>query len=297
MVDVLSASDYAAGRLQGDADGSVHSAFSSSFNVMLDGFLLHVGTEAAPLSCLGCTVDAEGMSHLLGQVEPGDRVHLRRGVLRVYSRATVSELALGAACVRPMAVEPVAPSALAGADERLSDALAACGLVERTGLPWPDCSAAVTSLARYSISLLCLQQGMEGAEIRRRCEAAERAMRGAVAFLVGRGLGLTPSGDDVLAGFGTALRFLYGSAGLARCRPFFEAVAAAAPGRTTAVAEAYLAAMVAGYANADYLDLLGAIASGDWGQVPSRLDPVLAVGHTSGADSLLGFAAAFGCLY
>ena len=298
-MDVLSVSDYAATRLQGDADGSVHSVFSSSLNVTLDGFLLHIGADDAPLSCLGCAVAAEGMSRLLERVEPGDRVHLRGGSLRVYSRPAVLELALGAAPVRPMAVEPVGPvasGALAGADERLSRALGACELAERTGLPWPDCASALTSLARYSIACLCIRQGMEGEALHRRYGAAVRAMRGAVDFLVGRGLGLTPSGDDVLQGFGTALRFLYGGADARGCQPFFDAVAAAVPGRTTAVAEAYLAAMVAGYANEDYLELLAVLKAAAWDRLPACLERILAVGHTSGADGLLGFGTAFGCL-
>ena len=115
-------------------------------------------------------------------------------------------------------------------------------------------------------------------------------------YLVGRGLGLTPSGDDVLCGFGCGLRFLYGVDPLAQ--RFFDDVAAAVLGRgkTTAVSEAYLAAICEGYANADYLELCETLRSHEVAMLPTRLSRVLEVGHTSGADGLFGFAAAFCCL-
>ena len=49
-------------------------------------------------------------------------------------------------------------------------------------------------------------------------------------------------------------------------------------------------------ANADYIDLCTTLRAGEVAMLPARLSRVLEVGHTSGADGLLGFAAAFCCL-
>ncbi len=68
------------------------------------------------------------------------------------------------------------------------------------------------------------------------------------------------------------------------------AAAVLARGKTTAVSEAYLAAICDGYANADYLGSASTLRSGEVAMLPTRLSRVLEVGHTSGADGLFGFA-------
>lgn len=271
--------------------GRVHSTFATSLNVELDGSLVHLGPDTAPLSCFGATVQADEMADLVARSRVGDEARLSHGVLRIYSRARVSELALGAAPVRDLAVGAAA-RVPEGADAALVAVLERMGLIERIGLPWPDRSrAAVTDLARFSVACL---RAEEGSGDDARYEAAVRAMRGAVDYLLGRGLGLTPSGDDVLTGFGCGLRFLHGAQGWAD--PFFAAVLEALPGRTTAVSEAYLRAMCAGYANEDYLDLLAAIGAGRFEDLSRLCSRILSIGHTSGADTLLGFGASFSCL-
>ena len=67
---ITSVSDYALGHLSQRATGTVHSVFSSSLNVELDGLLLHLGSSDAPLSCLGANVDAEEMPALVGSGGP-----------------------------------------------------------------------------------------------------------------------------------------------------------------------------------------------------------------------------------
>ncbi|WP_141800026.1 DUF2877 domain-containing protein [Nocardioides sp. SLBN-35] len=94
----------------------------------------------------------------------------------------------------------------------------------------------------------------------------------AVPALVGRGDGLTPVGDDVLAGWLVATR----AAGR-DSSPIAEAVEAHLP-RTTSLSAALLRHAIAGEAIAPFRVALttGAVAG------------LLAVGHTSGAGMLLG---------
>lgn len=294
---IVQVSDYALSRLGRGASGSVHSVFSTSLNVMLDGFLLHMGSCEAPLSCLGATLPANQIAELLAVTERGDRALYRNGVLRIYSRAHVSEFALGSAPLRSMRVGGPIAEGLDGFDADLLRELRALSLPERTGLPWPDRSrGAVAALARFSA--MCMRAQEQGRPRNAAAaESAARAMRGAVDYLMGRGLGLTPSGDDVLTGFGAALRFLYCGSVSNVGQPFFKVVSDTVPGKTTAVSEAYYQAMVDGYANEDCLALLEVIGRGDAEALPRALRRVLELGHTSGADSLLGVGAAFCCLY
>lgn len=286
-------SDYALARLGQGASGAVHSVFASSFNVELDGFLLHVGGDSAPLSCLGASMSSRAMDQLLAAVERGDQARYRSGVLRIYSRACVSELSLSDAPARGMRV-PCAPTFPDGADILLGRVVSGLDLACRCGLPWSDgICRPLADLARFSVCCLGDQAAISD-EAR---EASTRAMRGSVAYLMGRGLGLTPSGDDVLCGYGVALRYLHGERAPESTREYFDAVSRMLPGRTTAVSEAYLTAMVDGYANEDVLALVAALAAGNERAAATAAAGVLNLGHTSGADILLGFSAAFGCLW
>lgn len=299
-LDALYISDYAAVNLDAfKATGAVHSVFRTSLNVMLDGFLLHIGSAEAPLSCLGITVAEQGASALVNLVEPGDRAMARNGVLRLYGRGDVVEIDLISAPIRCLSV-PMATVAPEGeTDILVCRELSELSLPARIGLPWDERAArSLAGLARLSaVSRAAWDAERSSASApAERIEAAYRDMCSAVEYLMGRGLGLTPSGDDVLMGFGTGLRYLYGSRAEGPACHFFEEVARVLPGKTTAVSEAYLRAMCDGHANEDYIDLIGALESRDRAELDSSINRVLSVGHTSGADGMLGFAAAFCCL-
>ncbi|WP_404352743.1 DUF2877 domain-containing protein [Phycicoccus jejuensis] len=112
----------------------------------------------------------------------------------------------------------------------------------------------------------------------------------AVRALVGRGPGLTPSGDDALAG---AL-LLHRAAGVPS-----DALAAAVRGRltaTTAVSAALLEGAADGWATPDVVALVCAVARADAAGVTTHLPAVLAVGHTSGRDLVTGLAATLAVL-
>lgn len=102
----------------------------------------------------------------------------------------------------------------------------------------------------------------------------------AVASLLGRGDGLTPVGDDVLAGWLVAAR----SAG--RRTDAVAAAAAAGAHRTTDLSATLLADAADGAAIPQFRALLTAVAAGRG--VAAAVTALLAVGHTSGAGMLLG---------
>jgi len=95
--------------------------------------------------------------------------------------------------------------------------------------------------------------------------------------LVGRGPGLTPAGDDVLAGALVAGRAT-GDPRLDGWRKGTEA--ALARRRTTAVSRALLHHALAGWATPELADFVTAACAGEADACLRRL---LAIGHTSGA--------------
>jgi hypothetical protein len=114
--------------------------------------------------------------------------------------------------------------------------------------------------------------------------AVPRAYDGLVpVVLLGAGPGLTPSGDDFLAG---ALVTAYATDDPRLATWRRETRKALAARRTTAVSRALLHHALDGYATPELADALTALCTG--GGQAVAVDRLLAVGHTSGAALLAG---------
>jgi hypothetical protein len=115
--------------------------------------------------------------------------------------------------------------------------------------------------------------------------------------LLGRGPGLTPAGDDLLAGLLAAVAPLAAATGLGPSTTILEAVsataasvAATAPAATTALSASLLRHAAASEVAAPAAALLAAMTGR--GAVVAALDRLLDVGSTSGRDLALGLLGA-----
>lgn len=135
------------------------------------------------------------------------------------------------------------------------------------------------------------------AELAERCGAGDLAHAVAAAEqIVGLGPGLTPSGDDVLAGLLLSLRLLGGSVPRGGTAVWLAdwlgaAVTADASTRTTALAATLLQCAAHGQAAGEVAAVLRGIAGQE--QLHPAIRRLLGVGHTSGADLAWGLLA--GC--
>lgn len=111
------------------------------------------------------------------------------------------------------------------------------------------------------------------------------AVLAAAAALAGWGPGLTPSGDDFLAGLMLALWAREGEA----ARPLCAQIVAAAAPRTTRLSGAFLRAAADGLADERWHALLYALAGASGPALEQAAQAVLAFGATSGLDMLAGF--------
>ncbi|MER2600691.1 MAG: DUF2877 domain-containing protein [Caldilineales bacterium] len=123
------------------------------------------------------------------------------------------------------------------------------------------------------------------------------ALHGYAGQLAGLGPGLTPAGDDWLAGW---LMGLHTRAGLmsATAHPLSTADAAAAvlsaaQGRTTRLSLAFLQAAADGAANEAWHNLITTLSKPSKRLLRAATAQVMAHGATSGSDMLAGFLAAF----
>jgi hypothetical protein len=116
------------------------------------------------------------------------------------------------------------------------------------------------------------------------------AMSDAVGELIGLGPGLTPSSDDMLAGL-VLVSLLYAeNSGRAqsRSRLIAEMVDAQARGKTTLLSEEHLRLAASARGNEPVLRLCTALLTGERDSVERETRRVLAIGKTSGTDTVLG---------
>jgi hypothetical protein len=105
--------------------------------------------------------------------------------------------------------------------------------------------------------------------------------------MIGRGLGLTPSGDDFLAGLLYCLHFI-------KCGHLLESVSKKVKNlldKTTRLSRHFLKYALAGKWGQTEQDLLCALMTDEGGDLGRAADNMLAVGSSSGADELSGIAA------
>ena len=134
----------------------------------------------------------------------------------------------------------------------------------------------------YNECCAAARQGMKALEAGWRGEAG--ALEVGAAQLAGLGSGLTPAGDDFLAGVMLSL-WLRHPAPFVICRSIVQV---ASP-RTTLLSAAMLQRAAAGECSADWQRLLHALVNGDRERTGSATRSVLSHGYTSGGDMLAGF--------
>ncbi|QWT17970.1 DUF2877 domain-containing protein [Collinsella sp. zg1085] len=261
-------SPYAAEQLSSNQLGRVHSVFRSGINLALSGALIHVGTDAKLMSCTGMCVDAQTLDALLAVVTPGVLIRVRAGLLACYTTDGVVELDSRSAQLMDCSLANML---------ELSDMLWAIDYLRVTEqFGWhtilKHAGLAMTDEVSGHLLSLCSEQGVGSKTI---------------AYLVGRGPGLTPSGDDILLGYAASLLMCGADYQLALT------LAEAASGRTTHVSQSYFDALARGWVHPVFGDLERAIAEHSEPHMQAALGAITRIGHSSGWDGLLGLYAGF----
>jgi hypothetical protein len=119
-----------------------------------------------------------------------------------------------------------------------------------------------------------------------------RSLKVVTSSLAGLGPGLTPAGDDFLAGVLLALALVQQQRADADLGEIAGLLLETAAPRTHEISAAYLKAAHAGEAHERWHRLLGAMAAGDHTTIAAAGREVMEVGETSGADMLAGFLTA-----
>ncbi|MGN0070629.1 MAG: DUF2877 domain-containing protein [Atopobiaceae bacterium] len=258
-------STYAASLADEGFAGQVCGVFRSGMDVSAGaGKILYLGSFEKPLSCIGAQLPASWIAGLLGAVAAGDSVAAKDGRL-VFARNQRPYLVLDLSAADAVDLSLEAPLS-AAAKSALVQALQDAHLQDGIGLP------ADAALECVLDDLSCFAGGMH------------RDPHAAISWLIGRGLGLTPAGDDILCGFGAGLA----AAGKQELHGRFldELGKARMKRHTTEVSESYLDAMAEGFVNEGICALFEAAENGE--RLSEPIQHARDYGHTSGTDMLLG---------
>jgi len=248
--------------------GAVHSVFPRAVNLAVDGRLLTLADVRAGRLPNGVALEDPPDFRALG-LRAGDRADLSPRRIRLPSVGLAIDLS-GARRWDPR-LSALGGRAGPGRLRLFASPGVVSGFGSRMADPWRGWQA-----------IDALQGALGAGDL--------AAMLGAARALIGRGPGLTPSGDDLLVGFSAALR----ATGHRLARPFARGVAERARGATSDVALAYLDHAARG----EYAEHVGAVLRallvGSEDDVAFAVRRALAWGATSGADALTGIAVAIG---
>lgn len=246
--------------------GRLHSAFRSSFNVMFDDQLMNFSTVGMSMAPHGCVLNPDKIDRILASVKTNDLVKMENGRFTFYTRREIIELDLSSLEEMDLSIPALTMPQQDLKQTNIYNVLEAMAFNEHMGLKNTDRVLESTETLKH----IANRQPQEILQ--------------AVEYLIGRGNGLTPSGDDVLLGF-SMIR-----SGFNPKDELMDYIKEGLKRRsTTAISRAYYESLFTGYVNSIFLALLQAVESEIEVETDQLVQLITRYGHTSGYDTLFGF--------
>lgn len=294
ILEASSVGRIAYSRLKEGEEGTIHGVFDAAINILFAGGLVSLVPEAIQRGPLNVTlqlpvgpprmssfgVKAGDKVTVHGfTLELSDRYLISFGSARIYSPKHKFTLPMLANNEIEANLEVVRKTAL------LFGNMAGLGQLLALTPPGVD-RATAKNLNIFASSALGRIARLEQAF---RSEK-KNALKDAVSQLIGLGPGLTPSSDDMLAGLVLLCALYAKNRGCkARASRLIAQIAAEqARGRTTVLSEEYLRQAASGRGNEPVIRLCAALLTGRLESVERETRRVLAIGETSGTDTVLG---------
>jgi hypothetical protein len=289
-INAISVGSYALKILKEGAVGEVHSTFERTFNVLISGELVGIVRRDVPNGPFNIITDVEPNDSMQSLVDKGERIRVNGDLLTFGKEFTIS---LNGAKIwrpthgvkKPIDIRLVKRnlSLVKELASRRNEGFGQLVLhVENiiSGVPFNDRQLnQVSRLGLPNIKSLVSAVKPEDLEL----------VRQSAKNLVGLGPGLSPSGDDLLAGFMAGLRWTFNSfnGDVHSVDEINRTIAHVAEG-TTMLSKQLLIRAADGEVNEAVEVLLEAILAGQIEDVKTATEKVLVIGETSGVDSIVG---------
>jgi len=274
--------------LEEESNGSVHSVFDRSFNLIFKDKLIHIGAAENGMAPFGIGMDQFDAQMLIRKISLGQTVmwNARSKTLHITSEDVLS---LQAASVTDpfLPAIPFNRTALEKNFAYLAEKLFAdewqTGIVQtdeekKMILDYLMCNPSVTADHPVIKKIQQLQVFIKG---------QHKEALPVFDYWIGRGAGLTPSGDDILTGLCAAFAALEQD-----CARWTEKLASYlkqyGSKRTTAVSVAYLTYAAKHEFHSHLIQLMESLLQPDQQQISAALEEMKKMGHTSGTDTLIG---------
>lgn len=241
--------------------GKVHSTFEHSLNISINSQLINISSFDDYLPCFGIHVTRDVLKLILSKIKTEDLVKIKNQMIKFYSGEGILTLDLSDFTIVSMKVCPLKNIPLEKL-QSLKSSLENKKLIDQIGL---DNNSELMEIVDKLL------------------EIDKSSFKDVSKWLVGRGKGLTPSGDDLLCGYSFILW-------LCNVEAYSDLVSSINDrlDYTTDVSKSYLANSVAGVANSKLYNLYLALKSENDADWNALIDDILRIGHSSGKDMSYG---------
>lgn len=239
--------------------GMIHSIFSNSFNLLFRKQLVHVGKEHEGVSAFGLVLPEHLVNVIIQTGEVGNRVIWNEEKLAIYTRSQTFEINTKLYEI----VDCRVPIVSNGVMEFL-EKLKLFPIAEKTDvLKTEQDFLKVKDFLAANLDDSDFQNDF-------------------IRHFIGRGRGLTPSGDDLLMGIMLGVLAFGGGNWVSLLKQQLRTV------QTTYVSHAYYEALLEGYTSSFFVELLQAVGEQKWEKLDLLIEKISTYGHTSGWDTLCG---------
>lgn len=243
--------------------GRVHSIFAHSLNIQVGLRLINISCFDNYLSCFGINVSEKNLKSVIQSVTENNIVKFLDNYIVFYTQDGIKRIDVKNFNIVELKIKPLNYFPEKGLKKTL-EVLNNCKVDQRIGIPNN------TLLKKFSDEMITFKNFN-----------AEQI----VTWLLGRGKGLTPSGDDILCGYIFVLLLVdkantYLSSLVKQIRNNLKL--------TTDVSKAYLICATQGYVNSKVYQLYKSFKNHNFKDIDSELNSILEIGHTSGKDLSYG---------
>lgn len=251
--------------LEKDTTGKVHSVFKNSFNIIVQGQLFNFSSKGMPLSAYGCLLEKNKILHLLSACRIGDVVRINKKKISFYTKREIIKINLFSLHPVNLAIPEIKIPLHQITESVFYSTLKTIEFEEKLGIDFSDeVEKAFTLLKNPS-------------------QYDESDIDHTVRVLMGRGKGLTPSGDDILMGY-LAVEKAFG-----RDSSIEKKIRKKSLNQiTTEISEAYYEALFSDSISRLFVDLFLSFHISDERKILALFHKIDRYGHTSGNDTLFG---------
>jgi len=249
--------------------GKIHSKFKNGFNIQFENELVYISYVGSPLSAFGINIRKDKFIKILEEIKIDDNVTYKNNNLIIYTLNEIIYLNLEQIENMDLKIPKIKCTIENIEDTYLYKILDKYKFEDYIGID-------LGIKTKTNVELLITKDknnNFYNSKI--------------INFFVGRGKGLTPSGDDILTGFTMGLMIFNNNELFDKWIKDINLIVT--KDKTTLVSVAYLTSLTKGYVSENFLELILSIDKNSEKLVCEILDKIKSYGHTSGYDTLFGF--------